>query len=96
MLTSFTQSSLSTKGGPPAVNGGQFRGGATQQKDKKAKLGEKAPSIHILENEEQAQTCFREVEAEKRRLRSIDSEASQNGPSGGTARSLETGDTSTL
>lgn len=79
MLTNIRQSPLATKGEPPEENGGQLRGGAALQKGKKANVGQKAHSIHIVENEEQAQSCFREVEAEKRRLRSIGSQPSQNG-----------------
>jgi hypothetical protein len=83
MLTNIRQSPLVTKGEPPEENGGQLRAGAALQKGKKANVAEKAPSIHIVENEEQAQCCFREVEAEKRRLRSIGSQSSQNGATSG-------------
>jgi hypothetical protein len=83
MLTNIRQSPLATKREQPEENGGQLRAGATVQKGKKANVGLKAPSIHIVENEEQAQTCFREVEAEKRRLRSIGSQSSQIGATSG-------------
>jgi hypothetical protein len=88
MLTNIRQPPIATKAGPPAENAVQLRGGTTQQYCKKAKVEGKAPSIHIVENDEQAQACFREVEAEKRRLRSIDSGSTKSAANGATSQSL--------
>ena len=96
MLTNIRQPPNATKAVPPAENAGQLRGGGTQQYCKKAKVEGKAPYIKIVENDEQAQACFREVEAEKRRLRSLDSGSSQSAANGATSHSLQMRDTSTI
>jgi len=95
MLTNIRQPPIATKASPPAENAGQHRVGGTQHYSKKAKVEGKATSIHIVENDEQAQACFREVEAEKRRLRSIDSGSSQSAANSAASHSLQMRDTST-